>query len=160
MPPATIATEAPPAVRAWTRLLRAHAASIRLLGSQLQAEHGLTVNDYEVLYVLSRAEGERLKRVELARRVLLTPSGVTRLLEGLEEAGLVARVACEEDLRVSYAQLTDAGRERLLAASCAHEGSVRSLFEEHLADDELETLADALGKLPGVADGDDACPAP
>ena len=139
--------------------MRAHASSVRMLGARLQAEHGLTVNDYEALYVLSRAEEGRLKRVELARRLLLTPSGITRLLEGLERAGLVERVACPEDLRVSYAQLTDAGRERLEAASCAHEGSVRSLLEEHLDAAEIEALAETLGKLPDVADGDDACPA-
>jgi DNA-binding MarR family transcriptional regulator len=139
--------------------MRAHASSVRLLGARLQAEHGLTVNDYEALYVLSRAEEGRLKRVELARRLLLTPSGITRLLEGLERARLVERVACPEDLRVSYAQLTDSGRARLEAASCAHEGSVRSLLEEHLEADEIEALAETLGKLPDVAEGDDACPA-
>jgi len=139
--------------------MRAHASSVRLLGARLQAEHGLTVNDYEALYVLSRAEEGRLKRVELARRLLLTPSGITRLLEGLERTGLVERVACPEDLRVSYAQLTDAGRERLEAASGAHEGSVRSLLEEHLDADEIDALAETLGKLPEVAEGDDACPA-
>jgi len=139
--------------------MRAHASSVRLLGAQLQAEHGLTVNDYEALYVLSRAEQGRMKRVDLARRLLLTPSGITRLLEGLETTGLVERVACAEDLRVSYAQLTTAGRERLEAASCAHEGSVRSLLEEHLDADEIDALAETLGKLPDVAEGDDACPA-
>lgn len=139
--------------------MRAHSSSVRLLGARLQSEHGLTVNDYEALYVLSRADGGRMKRVDLARRLLLTPSGVTRLLEGLEAAGLVERVACAEDLRVSYAQLTEAGREKLLAASCAHEGSVRSLIEEHLDAGEIEALAEMLEKLPGVAEGDDACPA-
>ena len=78
-----------------------------MLSTRLQGEHGLSLNDYEALLVLSRAEGRRLKRVELARRLLLTPSGVTRLLEGLEAEGLVERAACREDLRVTYAQLTD-----------------------------------------------------
>jgi DNA-binding MarR family transcriptional regulator len=122
-------SDAPPAVQAWTRLLRAYATTTRLLSAQLQAQHGLTINDYEALYVLSRAEGQRLKRVDLARRLLLTPSGVTRLLEGLERAGLVERTACDTDLRVAYAQLTDAGAAKLEAASCAHVGSVRALFE-------------------------------
>jgi DNA-binding MarR family transcriptional regulator len=78
-----ISERVPPAVRAWTRLLRAHAAATRLLNAELQAEHGLSVNAYEALYLLSRAEGRRLKRVDLSRRLALTPSGVTRLLEGL-----------------------------------------------------------------------------
>src|SRR5215216_2470623 len=80
-----------PAVRAWTRLLRAYASTTRLLSAELQAEHGLTISDYEALLVLSRAEDSRMKRVDLARSLMLTPSGITRLLEGLEDAGLVKR---------------------------------------------------------------------
>src|SRR5215210_6659607 len=153
-------TEVAPAVRAWTRLLRAHASTTRLLNAELQAEQGLSLNDYEALYVLSHAEGQRLKRVELSRRLLLTPSGVTRLLEGLERAGLVERVTCPTDLRVAYAQLTDAGAEKLEVASCGHVGSIRALLEEHLSGDEIDELAETLGKLPGVAGGDDTCAAP
>ena len=154
-----LADEAPPAVRAWTRLLRAHAVTTRLLSASLQAEHGLSINAYEALYVLAHAEGRRLKRVDLARRLVLTPSGVTRLLEGLEAAGLVERTTCPTDLRVAYAQLTDAGAQRLATASCGHEGSIRTLLEEHLSATEIEELADTLGKLPGVAEGDDSCAA-
>jgi DNA-binding MarR family transcriptional regulator len=146
-----------PAVRAWTRLLRAHAASTRLLSADLQDEHGLTINDYEALLRLSRAEDGRMKRVDLARSLVLTPSGVTRLLEGLEDAGLVKRAACATDRRVTYAELTNAGRWKLEAASRSHVASVRTLLEEHLADDEIDTVAEILGKLPGVADGDDSC---
>jgi DNA-binding MarR family transcriptional regulator len=146
-----------PAVRAWTRLLRAHAASTRLLSADLQDEHGLTINDYEALLRLSRAEDGRMKRVDLARSLVLTPSGVTRLLEGLEDAGLVKRAACATDRRVTYAELTNAGRNKLEAASRSHVASVRTLLEEHLADDEIDTVAEILGKLPGVADGDDSC---
>ena len=136
-----------PALRAWAQLLRGHAAATRLLSAEL-SEHGLTINDYEALVLLSQAEGERLKRVELARLLVLTPSGVTRLLEGLEAAGLVERAACPSDLRIVYAQLTELGRERLSTASCGHVGSVRALFEEYLSDDELETLATLLERLP------------
>ena len=136
-----------PALRAWAQLLRGHAATTRLLSAELQ-EHGLTINDYEALSLLSEAEGGRLKRVELARRLVLTPSGVTRLLEGLEADGLVERAACSADLRVVYAQLTDLGRDRLAAASCGHVRSVRALFEEYLTKDELETLASLLERLP------------
>ena len=152
-----VSEEIPAAVRAWTRLLRAHASTTRLLSADLQAEHGLTINDYEALYVLSRAEGRRMRRVDLARRLLLTPSGVTRLLEGLEESGLVERAACSEDLRVTYAQLTDAGAVKLEAASCAHVGSIRTLFEEHFSQEEIEALASALGKLPGAEHEADDC---
>jgi len=146
-----------PAVQAWTRLLRAYASTTRQLSAELQEQHGLTLNDYEALLVLSRAEDRRLKRVELARNLMLTPSGVTRLLQGLEDAGLVERAACQTDLRITYAQLTDAGLEKLDAASSGHVASIRSLFAEHFADDEIRSIAEILGKLPGVADGDDSC---
>lgn len=129
------------------------------MNAELQAEHGLSVNDYEALYLLSRAEGRRLKRVELARRLALTPSGVTRLLEGLEAAGLVERTTCPNDLRVAYAQLTDAGAEKLELASCGHVGSIRELFEEHFTDAEIDELSELLGRFPGVAGTDDSCPA-
>jgi DNA-binding MarR family transcriptional regulator len=148
-----------PAVRAFTRLLRASASTTRSLSVELQETHGLTINDFEALLVLSRAEGGRLKRVELARNLLLTPSGITRLLRGLEDAGFVERAACTSDLRVTYAQLTDAGREKLDAASSAHIASIRALLEQHFEDEELNALAETLGKLPGVADGDDSCAA-
>jgi DNA-binding MarR family transcriptional regulator len=146
-------------VAAWSRLLRAHATTTRRLSADLQAQHGLTINDYEALYVLSRAEGRRLKRVELAHRLVLTPSGITRLLEGLEQAGLVERATCRSDLRVVYAQLTDAGSAKLEEASCSHVGSLRALFEEHLTRDEIEQLGELLGKLPDVAPDCDACDA-
>jgi DNA-binding MarR family transcriptional regulator len=146
-----------PAVRAWTRLLRAYASTTRLLSAELQAEHGLTLNDYEALLVLSHAEEGRLKRVELARSLMLTPSGVTRLLRGLEDAGLVERASCATDLRVAYAQLTNDGRQKLEEASGGHIASIRALFEAHFAPDEIDAIGEILGKLPGVADGDESC---
>lgn len=145
------------AVRAFTRLLRAHASTTRLLSAELLEEHGLTINDYEALLILSRADGQRLKRVELSRQLLLTPSGITRLLEGLEAAGLVARESCPSDLRVTYARLTEVGARRLQSASCAHVASITALFEAHLDAGEITGLADALDKLPGVAGTDGAC---
>jgi DNA-binding MarR family transcriptional regulator len=154
-----ISEQVPSAVRAWTRLLRAHAAATRLLNAELQAEHGLSVNAYEALYLLSRAEGRRLKRIDLSRRLALTPSGVTRLLEGLEASGLVVRTTCPTDLRVAYAELTDAGATKLEAASCGHVGSIRELFEQHFTDAEIDELSELLGRFPGVAGTDDSCPA-
>jgi DNA-binding MarR family transcriptional regulator len=147
------------AVRAFTRLLRASASTTRLLSAELLEEHGLTINDYEALLVLSHAEGQRLRRVDISRRLLLTPSGITRLLDGLEAEGLVAREYCDSDLRVTYARLTETGASRLAAASCAHVASITALFEEHLDDGEITALADVLDKLPGVAGTDGACSA-
>lgn len=138
--------------------MRAQATTKRELAAQLHDEHGLSMTAYEALYVLARADERQLKRVELAERLVLTPSGVTRLLEGLEAEGFVEKVACETDLRVSYARLTETGQEKLEQASCGHTGSIRTLFEASLDADEIAQLAELLGKLPGALDEGEACP--
>jgi DNA-binding MarR family transcriptional regulator len=146
-------------VTAWSRLLRTHAAVTRELSSKLLADHGLTINDYEALLHLSHAEQGAMRRVDLAERLMLTPSGVTRLLDGLERDGWVSKRSCESDARVTYAVLTDEGRERLEVASESHLSQVRALFEERLAEDELTTLAELLGRLPGgTGDGESCTP--
>jgi DNA-binding MarR family transcriptional regulator len=145
-----------PALDAWVRLLHSHAAVTRALSADLQSQHGLTINDYEALLLLSRAEDNALKRVELAEGLLLTPSGVTRLLDGLELAGWVEKGSCKSDARVTYAVLTEAGREKLEHAAGSHVAAVRALFEASLDDEELGTLAELLGRLPGAADADPA----
>jgi len=150
--------EIPTALRAWGQLVRAQATAKRELATELQELHGLTMTAYEALFVLSRADGQRLKRVELAERLVLTPSGVTRLLEGLEAEGFVEKVACETDLRISYAQLTAAGRTKLEQASCGHNRSILELFEERFSPEEIEALATLLARLPGALDEDLACP--
>ncbi len=144
-----------PAFTAWLGLLRAHGSAVRSLSGELQAEHGLTVADYEALLHLASAEDQQMRRIDLAGRLLLTPSGITRLLQGLEEAGLVEKGVCPGDARVTYAVLTDTGREKLAAASCSHLASVKLLFEGSYDEGELATLADLLGRLPG---GDGSCP--
>ena len=156
MATSTLPSATPTALDAWVRLLRAHATTTRALSAQLYAEHGLTINDYEALLHLSRAEGCRMRRVDLAGNLLLTASGVTRLLDGLEESGLVERAACASDRRVTYAVLTEAGHERLRAASKSHVAAVRALFEERYSADELAQLAQLLERLPalGAADGE------
>ncbi len=141
-------------MEAWVRLLRGCTSASRVFSAQLTQEHGLTINDYEALLLLSRAEGERLRRVDLAGSLLLTQSGVTRLLDGLEQAGLVEKGTCASDARVTYAVLTEAGRERLAQASASHVAGIRSLFEELFTRQELETLAGLLGRLPGAAEGE------
>ena len=83
------------------------------MSAQLVAEHGLTINDYECLLHLAQADEGRMRRIDLAERLILTPSGVTRLLDGLEQAGWVERASCASDRRVAYAVLTDTGRAKL-----------------------------------------------
>jgi DNA-binding MarR family transcriptional regulator len=144
------------ALDVWVRLLRAHASLTRELSAQLVAEHGLTINDFEALLHLSHAEEGSLRRVDLAERLVLTPSGVTRLLEGLERGGLVEKGACPTDLRVTYAVITPLGRERLDAAAGSHLAAVGAAFEERFSEDELETLRGLLGRLPGAAVADGA----
>ena len=135
-------------LEAWINFLRAHSAVTRQFNAELQATHGLTINDYDVLAQLSRAPERALKRVELAERVLLTPSGITRLLKGLEAAGWVSNRPCAEDARVTYAVLTPEGKEKLDEARTTHVASVRALFSERFDKDELETLASLLERLP------------
>lgn len=135
-------------LEAWINFLRAHAAVTRQFNAELQATHGLTINDFDVLAQLSRAPEHALKRVDLAERVLLTPSGITRLLKGLEDAGWVSNRPCAEDARVTYAVLTPAGKKKLEQARKTHVASVRALFSERFEHDELETLASLLERLP------------
>lgn len=138
------------ALAAWRSYLQSHASILRVLDADLVAEHGITTRDYEVLLYLAQAEGEHLPMSALAESTMLTRSGITRLVDGLVEAGLIERVACPNDARVSYAQLTDRGRAKLREAGCAHVRSIRRLFLERFTPEEIEQLASLLGRLPGA----------
>jgi DNA-binding MarR family transcriptional regulator len=144
-------------ISAWARLLKAHAGTSRELSSELQAEHGLTINDYECLLLLSHAEGGAMRRIDLAGELLLTPSGVTRLLDGLQAAGYVCNHSCESDARVKYAMLTDEGRRKLEEASQSHLASVGELFGQRFSEEELATLGELLGRLPGAGGDGSSC---
>jgi len=139
---------APQNLAAWVSFLRSHAAITRELSMQLQRAHDLTLNDYEVLLHLSRADGGMLRRVDLAERVLLTASGITRLLEGLEASGYVCKQTCPSDARVSYAKLTDAGAAKLREAGVTHLRGIDELFTGRYSGSELATLAELLARLP------------
>jgi DNA-binding MarR family transcriptional regulator len=145
---AVAAIPAPRQLESWVSFLRAHAAITRELSAQLQREHDLTLNDYEVLLHLSHAEDGRMRRVDLAERVVLTASGITRLLEGLERAGYVRKESCAADARVSYAALTDKGRKKLGSAAETHLRGVDELFVSRYSGSELTALAELLGRLP------------
>jgi DNA-binding MarR family transcriptional regulator len=142
------------ALEAWINFLRAHAAVTRQFNAELQATHGLTLSDFDVMAQLARAPERALKRVELSERVLLTPSGITRLLNGLERAGYVDKRECAEDARVTYAVLTDEGQEKFREAARTHRASIRALLTERFEQGELETLASLLGRLPMRPDPD------
>ena len=142
------------ALEAWINFLRAHAAVTRQFNAELQATHGLTLSDFDVMAQLARAPEYALKRVELSERVLLTPSGLTRLLNGLERAGYVDKRECAEDARVTYAVLTDEGQKKFREAARTHRASIRALLTERFEQDELETLASLLGRLPMRPDPD------
>ena len=138
------------ALDAWVRLLRGHAAATRLVNAQLQRDHGLSVNDYEALLLLGNAKDGSLRRTDLARDLELTASGVTRLLDGLEAAGLVTKGVCAADGRVSYAVLTEAGRRKLEQASRSHLAAVDDVFGR-CSPEEIDQLSELLGRLPGAS---------
>lgn len=136
---------------AWRRFLRAHALVTRRLEADLLGEQRLPLASYDVLVQLVEAPDRRLRMSELAERVLLSRSGLTRLVDRLEREGLVRREACHEDARGLFTVLTDAGLDRLRAASPVHLRGVAEHAVGRLDDAEAAALADLLGKM---VDGD------
>jgi DNA-binding MarR family transcriptional regulator len=138
------------ALEAWRSFLQSHASILRALDADLVAEHGMTSRDYEVLLYLSQAPERALGMSALAEATMLTRSGITRLVDGLVSNGLIERVACAKDARVSYAKLTDAGYEKLRSAGCTHIAGIKRMFLEHFTAEEIDALASLLGRLPGA----------
>ena len=136
---------------AWRAFLRAHATVVRALEAELLAEHDLPLASYDVLVQLSEAPDQRLRMTELADRVLLSRSGLTRLADRLEREGLLRREACPSDARGTLAVLTDAGLQRLRAAWPTHLRGVEQHVTGRLTPQEVDQLAAVMGKL--VADG-------
>ncbi len=138
---------------AFAKLTRAHAILRRELEAEVLTPRGLTMRDFETLLQLSHAPDSRLRRADLVERLMLTPSGVTRLLEGLQEAGLVENVHYEDDARVTWACLTNDGAETLECVGVSHAARLRSLFRASLSAEEVAQLSELLGRLPGVGAG-------
>lgn len=132
---------------AWRMFLTAHGAVVRALEQELADETGLPLGWYEVLLHLRRAPDRRLRMHELADRILLTPSGLTRVVDRMADAGLVRREQCASDRRVYYATLTERGRKRLRATTPVHLRGIDEHFACHLTDREAEVLQKALGKV-------------
>jgi DNA-binding MarR family transcriptional regulator len=125
---------------AWRAFLRAHASVTRALEAELLAEQDLPLASYDVLVQLAEAPDRRLRMTELADAVLLSRSGVTRLVDRLEKSGLVARCRVESDGRGVAARLTDAGLDRLRRASRTHLRGVAHHFVNRLDEADLHTL--------------------
>src|SRR3954449_10850858 len=138
---------------AWRGFLRAHAALTRELDAELAAAHGVPLSSYEVLLLLQAAPGGEMRMSELADSVLLSRSGLTRLVDRLVGAGLLERRQCSDDARGYNAAITAAGRRLFREARATHLTGIRERFLRHLSDEELGRLAGMWGRLvPGAAD--------
>jgi DNA-binding MarR family transcriptional regulator len=135
---------------AWHAFIHAHTRVVRKLEQELEAEHCLTLPAYEVLAHLSEAPDGRLRMSELASFAVLTPSGLTRLVDKLAREGLVERARCATDARVVHAVITPAGRARLEVAYPTHLRGVREHLIDRLSAGQMQAIAEALG--PVVAD--------
>jgi len=152
--PQQLTTKTLPSTEAFGSLLGAYAALSRELSASLVATHGLTINDYGALLLLSRAGEQGMRRIDLANQLQLSPSGITRLLDRLEDQGLVGKGECKEDARVSYAVLTEAGLDKLKQAAPGHVEDIDRRLSAALSDEEIRTLGELLARL---SDSDESC---
>jgi DNA-binding MarR family transcriptional regulator len=141
---------ADPRFLAWRRFLQAHAVVTRKLEAELVAEQDLSLADFDVLIQLSAADGWSLRMSELADRVVLSRSGMTRRIDRLQAAGLVRRESCPDDRRGALAVLTPAGAERLAAAMPVHFRGVEEHFLARLDHHDLDLLRRTLRKVTGA----------
>ena len=136
-----------PGIGAWRAFLQSHARITRRLDEELQAAHGLSLAEYDALLQVAHAPGRRVRMNVLANRVLLSRSGITRLVDRLEAAGSVERVACSSDARGQEAVLTPSGLERLRTAGGTHIDGVRRYFLERFDAADLDALERSLGRV-------------
>ena len=148
-----VLTAQPIELSAFARLMRAHTVLRRELEAEVLTPRGLTFNDFEAMLHLGRADDNRLRRIDLAELLMLSPSGVTRLLDGLVESGMIENVHCADDARVTWAKLTVEGVSTLECVGVNHTKVMRSLFQGSLDEAEVVQLSELLGKLPGVGEG-------
>jgi len=137
----------PRELSAWRGMLRVHAYLTKALDAQMEAEHGLPLTSYEVLLFLAEADGERMRMCDLASSILLSRSGLTRLVDRLERDALIVRESCASDARGAFARLTPDGRAKLDAARRTHLAGVRRLFLDRVSPDEQELLGDVWDRL-------------
>ncbi len=140
----------PDELRAWQGFLRASARLDRVLDADLERSHQLSGNDYDVLIQLGTAPGRRLPITTLAEQVLMSPSGLSRLVDELERERLVVRERREDDARSFNVVLTRTGRASLKKANRTHLERVRELFLDRLSDTQLQQLADIWDAVDGA----------
>jgi DNA-binding MarR family transcriptional regulator len=133
--------------RSWRALIQTTTGLLAVLDLELQAAHGLTLAEYEVLAIISEAGEGGVRMQELAETLHLSPSGVTRRVDGMVRRGLVTRRQCSEDRRRSYAMLTDDGWSRLREAAPTHVRGVREHFIDQLSERQLASVANALSRV-------------
>lgn len=143
----------PETMAAWQAFLKAHTVLTRALERELVAAQRLPLAEYDVLAQLSSSGEGRLRMAQLADRVLLSRSGLTRLVERLEASGLVRREVCPSDARGSFAVLTELGQQRLTAAACDHLRSVQLHFGDVLESEQMTTLRAALERITAANSG-------
>jgi DNA-binding MarR family transcriptional regulator len=136
-------------LRAWQALLHTHQQVSRTLDAELRAEHGLPLGAYDVLVRLARAPGGCLRMTTLAEKVMLSPSGLTRMVDRLVGEGLVQRDRFEGDARVMLARLTDEGLRVVRRAARTHLRGIREHFTGRLTEGQLRTVASALETVAG-----------
>lgn len=136
-------------MRAWQALLHAHHQIIQTLDRELREQHGLSLAQYDVLLRLARAPDRALNMSDLAERVMLSPSGLTRVVDRLVEKGLVRRQADPADARVALACLTDDGLRQLKIAARTHLRGIREHFTGQLSETKLRNVASALETITG-----------
>jgi DNA-binding MarR family transcriptional regulator len=137
---------------AWRGFLRVHSALVKELDAELATAHKLPLSSYEVLINLEAAPGRKRRMAELADSVLLSRSGMTRLVDRLERDGLLVRDHCTDDGRGCYAVLTDKGADVLASARPTHLAGVREKFLAQFQPEELRVLAAYWERvLPGAA---------
>jgi DNA-binding MarR family transcriptional regulator len=136
-----------PEMLAWRRLVGTTTGLLAILDNELQAEHDLPLGDYEVLHFLSEQPDGTLRMSELAIQLRLSPSGITRRIDGLVKRGFVERRPCPSDRRGSNAVITPLGTKVLRNAAPAHVRGVREHFVDRLTADQLSALASALASI-------------
>src|SRR2546425_12849831 len=131
----------------WKQFLRAHRQLTGVLGAELEQERGLPLGWYEVLLHLANAPDNRLRMGDLADAAMLSPSGLTRLVDRMVDAGLVARAPCPSDPRVLSALLMPAGRATLRRAAPTHLRGIDEHFARMLTDEEVAVMTRAFGRV-------------